>query len=118
MQDLLDEKILRLKVQTALSIKNDELRKLHHRRPFSKEEITVAMLGYAERIRPFVADTSLVVNQALDAGQAVLAEGAQATLLGHRPRHLSVRHLVQPDRRRRLRRAGRRADPRSPRCWA
>ncbi len=80
-QDLLDEKILRLKVQTALSIKNDELRKLHHRRPFSKEEITVAMLGYAERMRPFVADTSLVVNQALDAGQAVLAEGAQATLL-------------------------------------
>jgi adenylosuccinate synthase len=80
-QDLLDEKILRLKVQTALSIKNDELRKLHKRRPFSKEEITVAMVAYAERIRPFVADTSLVVNQALDAGRSVLAEGAQATLL-------------------------------------
>jgi adenylosuccinate synthase len=80
-QDLLDEKILRLKVQTALSIKNDELRKLHKRRPFSKEEITVAMVAYAERIRPFVADTSLVVNQALDDGRSVLAEGAQATLL-------------------------------------
>jgi adenylosuccinate synthase len=41
----------------------------------------VAMVAYAERIRPFVADTSLVVNQALDASRSVLAEGAQATLL-------------------------------------
>jgi adenylosuccinate synthase len=80
-QDVLDEKILRLKIQTALSVKNLELRKLHHHRPLDKDELTVAMLGYAERIRPFIADTSLIVHQALQAGKAVLAEGAQATLL-------------------------------------
>ena len=51
-QDLLDEKILRLKIQTALSVKNELLRKLHHHRPLDKEELTVAMLGYAERICP------------------------------------------------------------------
>jgi adenylosuccinate synthase len=80
-QDVLDEKILRLKIQTALSVKNLELRKLHHHRPLDKDEVTVAMLGYAERIRPFVADTSLLIHQALQSGQTVLAEGAQATLL-------------------------------------
>jgi adenylosuccinate synthase len=80
-QDVLDEKILRLKIQTALSVKNLELRKLHHHRPLDKEELTVAMLGYAERMRPFIADTSLLIHQALQAGRTVLAEGAQATLL-------------------------------------
>jgi adenylosuccinate synthase len=80
-QDVLDEKILRLKIQTALSVKNLELRKLHHHRPLDKDELTVAMLGHAERIRPFIADTSLLIHQALQAGRSVLAEGAQATLL-------------------------------------
>jgi adenylosuccinate synthase len=80
-QDLLDEKILRLKIATALSVKNELLRKLHHHRPLDKEELTVAMLGYAERICPFIADTSLELDRALTAGRSVLAEGAQATLL-------------------------------------
>ncbi|HEY3765457.1 MAG TPA: adenylosuccinate synthase [Gaiellales bacterium] len=80
-QDVLDEKILRLKIQTALSVKNVELRKLHHHRPLDKDELTMAMLGYAERIRPFVADTSLLIHRALEDGRTVLAEGAQATLL-------------------------------------
>ncbi len=80
-QDVLDEKILRLKIQTALSVKNIELRKLHHHRPLDKDELTMAMLGYAERIRPFVADTSLLIHRALEDGRTVLAEGAQATLL-------------------------------------
>ena len=43
--------------------------------------LTEATLRYAERIRPFIADTSLIVNRALDDGQTVLCEGAQATLL-------------------------------------
>ena len=80
-QDLLDEKILRLKIQTALSVKNVELRKLHHHRPLDKEELTVAMLGHAERIRPFIADTSLLIHHALEDGRTVLCEGAQGTLL-------------------------------------
>jgi adenylosuccinate synthase len=80
-QDLLDEKILRLKIQTALSVKNVELRKLHHHRPLDKDEVTVAMLGYAERIKPFIADTSLLIHRALEDGRSVLCEGAQGTLL-------------------------------------
>jgi adenylosuccinate synthase len=80
-QDLLDEKILRQKIQTALSVKNVLLRKIYHQRPIDKDVLTEATLRYAERIRPFIADTSLLVNQALDEGKMVLCEGAQATLL-------------------------------------
>jgi adenylosuccinate synthase len=80
-QDLLDEKILRQKIQTALSVKNVLLRKIYHQRPIDKDVMTEATLRYAERIRPFIADTSLIVNRSLDDGKVVLCEGAQATLL-------------------------------------
>jgi adenylosuccinate synthase len=80
-QDLLDEKILRAKIQTALSVKNVLLRKIYHQRPLDKDVLTEATLRYAERICPFVADTSLIVNRAMDEGKTVLCEGAQATLL-------------------------------------
>jgi adenylosuccinate synthase len=80
-QDLLDEKILRQKIQTALSVKNVLLRKIYHQRPIDKDVMTEATLRYAERIRPYIADTSLIVNRALDERKVVLCEGAQATLL-------------------------------------
>ena len=80
-QDLLDEKILRQKIQTALSVKNVLLRKIYHQRPIDKDVMTEATLRYAKRIRPFIADTSLIVNRSLDEGKVVLCEGAQATLL-------------------------------------
>jgi adenylosuccinate synthase len=80
-QDLLDEKILRLKIQTALSVKNLELRKIHHQRPLDKDVLTEAMLRHAARICPFIADTSLLLHTALGDGSTVLCEGAQATLL-------------------------------------
>jgi adenylosuccinate synthase len=80
-QDLLDEKILRQKIQTALSVKNVLLRKIYHQRPIDKDVMTEATLRYAERIRPYIADTSLIVNRALDERKMVLCEGAQATLL-------------------------------------
>ncbi len=80
-QDLLDEKILRLKIQTALSVKNELLRKLHHHRPLDKDVLTEAMLRHATRICPYIADTSLLIDRALDAGRVVLCEGAQGTLL-------------------------------------
>ena len=45
-------------------------------------------------MRPYVADTGLVLNQALDEGKTVLLEGAQATHARRGPRHLPVRHLL------------------------
>ncbi len=79
--DLFDEKILREKVEGALEQKNQLLVKVYNRRAANLDDIVFELRGYAEALRPYVADTSLVINRALDAGQTVLFEGAQATML-------------------------------------
>ncbi len=80
-QDLFDENILNQKVEGALDQKNHLLVKIYNRRAISANEIVDDLLSYAERLRPMVADTGLVLNQALDAGKTVLFEGGQATML-------------------------------------
>ncbi len=80
-QDLFDEKILRQKVEGALEQKNHLLVKVYNRRAITVDEVTEEFLTFADRLRPMVADTSLVLGQALDAGRTVLLEGGQATLL-------------------------------------
>ncbi|NTW28251.1 MAG: adenylosuccinate synthase [Coriobacteriia bacterium] len=80
-QDLTDAHIFRKKVEAALSEKNDILEKIYGLPTYTADEIVEEYLGYAERIKPHIADTSLVVNKALDADQWVFFEGAQGTLL-------------------------------------
>ncbi|WP_308466388.1 adenylosuccinate synthase [Rathayibacter soli] len=80
-QDLFDENILRQKVEGALDQKNHLLVKVYNRRAFTVDEIVDDLLSYAERLRPMVADTSLLINQALDADKNVLFEAGQATML-------------------------------------
>ena len=80
-QDLFDENILRQKVEGALHQKNHLLVKIYNRRAILVDEIVDDLLAYAERLRPMVADTGLILNQALDAGKIVLFEGGQATML-------------------------------------
>jgi len=80
-QDIFDENILRQKVEGALHQKNHLLVKIYNRRAIAVEEIVTELLGYADRLRPLVADTALVLNDALDAGKTVLFEGGQATML-------------------------------------
>ncbi|HXH33274.1 MAG TPA: adenylosuccinate synthase [Plantibacter sp.] len=80
-QDLFDENILRQKVEGALDQKNHLLVKVFNRRAITVDEIVNDLLSYAERLRPMVSDTALVLNQALDAGKIVLFEGGQATML-------------------------------------
>ncbi|MDQ1554843.1 MAG: adenylosuccinate synthase, partial [Microbacteriaceae bacterium] len=80
-QDLFDENILRQKVEGALDQKNHLLVKIYNRRAITVDEIVSDLLQYTERLRPMVADTGLVLNQALDAGKIVLFEAGQATML-------------------------------------
>jgi adenylosuccinate synthase len=80
-QDLLDPGILRQKLDLALREKNQVLTKVYNRRGIDADAVTGEYLGYGERLQRYVADTALVLNQALDAGEAVLLEGAQATFL-------------------------------------
>ncbi|MDN4642096.1 adenylosuccinate synthase [Agreia sp. PsM10] len=80
-QDLFDEGILRQKVEGALDLKNHILVKVYNRRAIQVDEVMADLLSYVERLRPMVADTSLVLNRALDEGKTVLFEGGQATML-------------------------------------
>ncbi|MGA1836923.1 adenylosuccinate synthase [Herbiconiux sp. 11R-BC] len=80
-QDLFDEGILRQKVEAALDLKNHILLKVYNRRSIAADEVIDDLLSYTERLRPMVADTSLVLNRALDEGKTVLFEGGQATML-------------------------------------
>ncbi len=79
--DLFDENILRQKVEGALAVRNQVLAKVYNRRAVDVEEVVEELLSYTERLRPMVADTSLLLNNALDEGRTVLFEGAQATML-------------------------------------
>ncbi|WP_031072295.1 adenylosuccinate synthase [Streptomyces sp. NRRL WC-3742] len=80
-QDLFDESILRQKIEAALHDKNQILVKLYNRRAMPADLVVEEYLGYAEKIRPFLADTTLVLDEALKANKVVLLEGGQGTLL-------------------------------------
>jgi adenylosuccinate synthase len=80
-QDLLDPGILRQKLDLVLREKNQVLVKVYNRKAVDVDAVLEEYLAYAERMRPYIADTRLVLAKALEAGETVLLEGAQATLL-------------------------------------
>jgi len=80
-QDLLDPKILRQKLELAVEEKNVWLERVYDLEPHDVEEVVASQLRFAERLAPYVADTSLLVHRALKSGERVLFEGAQGTLL-------------------------------------
>jgi adenylosuccinate synthase len=80
-QDLFDPKIFRQKVEAALEEKNKILPRVYNTLPMDPDEIVEEYTGYARRLEPHVADTSLLLWEAIQAGDQVLFEGAQGTLL-------------------------------------
>lgn len=79
--DLLDRDEFAAKLEQNLKAKNLLLEKVYHSEGFSFEEIFETYLAYGERLRPYVADTSLLIDEAIKEGKNVLFEGAQGTLL-------------------------------------
>ena len=80
-QDLFDQSILEKKIESALRDKNQVLTKVFNRKDMEVGEILEEYLGYTEILRPYMADTALLLNQALENGKTVLLEGSQGTLL-------------------------------------
>jgi adenylosuccinate synthase len=80
-QDVLEPKILRQKIEVALAEKNVWLERVYGVEPFELEELAARLEAYAQRLRPYIADTSLLVDRALHEGKDVLLEGGQGTLL-------------------------------------
>ncbi len=88
-QDLLDERLLREKVEAALVQKNQLLVKLYNQRAIDPDEVADHLLSFAGRVRPMIRDVARELNDALDAGKVVLFEGAQA-------HHLDIDHGTYP----------------------
>jgi adenylosuccinate synthase len=80
-QDLFDQKIFREKLDVVLKEKNLVLTKVYGRLPLTADRILEDYMGYAERLRPYLADTSRLLDEGLRAGKSVMLEGAQGTLL-------------------------------------
>ena len=80
-QDLYDPKIFRDKVEAALEDTNKVLARVYNQLAMDPEKIADEYLAHADRLLPFVTDTSLELWEALADGKQVLFEGAQGTLL-------------------------------------
>ena len=80
-QDLFDPKIFREKLEIALKDKNKILTKVYNSLPMDAEPIAEQYLGYADKLRAHVTDTSLLLFEAHQAGKQIIFEGAQGTLL-------------------------------------
>ncbi len=80
-QDLFDPKIFREKLSINLKDKNRQLQKVYNQLPLDLDEIYDDYLRYADLMQEFVADTSLLIWQAIRDDKNVLFEGAQGTLL-------------------------------------
>lgn len=79
--DLLEPKVLEKRLKQALKVKNLFLTKVYDREPLDFDEIFNQYKEYGEKLRPFVADTSYLINEALDNDKRVLFEGAQGIML-------------------------------------
>jgi adenylosuccinate synthase len=81
LQDLLDPGILRKKLELVLREKNQIMFKVYNRKALDPAAVVEEYLAYAERLRPYIAETRTILWDALDRGDTVLLEGAQATML-------------------------------------
>jgi len=81
LQDMLDPERFHDRVLKHVSEVNRQLTRLYEAEPLDGAAIAAEFVDYALRLRPYIADTGWLITRALRAGQAVLAEGAQGTLL-------------------------------------
>lgn len=81
MIDLTDEKIFREKLMMNLDEKNYYLKNVLNEKPMDAEEIIEKYLSYGEKLKKYLTDTSIFINNMIKKGNSVLFEGAQGTLL-------------------------------------
>ena len=81
MQDMLDDDTFREKLAAALAYQNPILEKVYGLPTYTVEQICEDFLPYAERLRPYIIESSKLLNEELAAGKSILFEGAQATML-------------------------------------
>lgn len=79
--DLLDKEIFAERLRINLEDKNKQFVKMYDSEPLNFEDIFEEYYAYGQQIKQYVTDTSVILNDALDAGKRVLFEGAQGVML-------------------------------------
>ena len=79
--DLLDLQLLRKHIENAVREKNMIAHALFNSEPLDADKMYTEYAQAAEKVAPFVRDTAVLLNQALRAGESILFEGAQGTML-------------------------------------
>jgi adenylosuccinate synthase len=79
--DLLDPVIFKEKLTERLQMKNAVLEKIYHQQPMDLHSIYQDYCGYAQKLKPYVADTTVLLYGAVKSDKKILFEGAQGTML-------------------------------------
>lgn len=74
------EEAIRERVHNVCSIKNVLIRGLYHKQELKEEEVIDTISRYRDMIRPYVADTGLLLHEAIKAGKVILLEGQLGTI--------------------------------------
>ncbi|GAT05471.1 adenylosuccinate synthetase [Mycolicibacterium fortuitum subsp. acetamidolyticum] len=94
--DVLDEALLAQKIEAALELKNQILVKIYNRKALNPDEVVHQLLTQAEGFKHRIADSRLLLNQALENGETVLLEGSQGTLTAVRSQKQQLRACGRP----------------------
>jgi len=87
--DLLDDEVFQAKLRRNVEEKNFYLTKLFKEEPLDGEAIYREYSGYARRLKPYAANTSIILGEAIRKNKKILFEGAQGT-------HLDIDHGTYP----------------------
>jgi adenylosuccinate synthase len=79
--DIIDPEHLRRRLEPILREKNDMLTSIYNHEPFDLNEVAESLAAFGERLAPYVASTESLVQDAIERGDNVLLEGAQAVML-------------------------------------
>lgn len=79
--DLMDKEVFRERLPFILNHKNAILTKVYGVSPLSEDEVYAQYLRYGERLAPYICETTIMLEEALNRGDLVLLEGAQGSLL-------------------------------------
>lgn len=79
--DLMNKETFAKKLKFNVELKNKLLKKLYNHEGVNYDELLKEYLEYADRLRPYVADTTTILNKAIKEKKNILFEGAQATML-------------------------------------
>ncbi|MCK4883113.1 MAG: adenylosuccinate synthase [Candidatus Omnitrophica bacterium] len=81
MVDLLNPRVLRAKLEDNLREKNEVFQKVFNHKAYSFDGVYKEYLAYGKKLSPYICDTMLYLNRAIDKKKSILFEGAQGTFL-------------------------------------